>query len=320
MDRRSFVAGAALASGMWSGSARAAGSLLKIIYPYASGSGGDTLVRWLVDDLARQFDLKGIVENKTGADGRIGVQQVKTSSPDGETLLFTPFGTMVLFPTVFKDLPYDPVRDFAPVTQVATFDFGLAAGPMSKAKTLPELVDWLKKNPDQGSVGVPGLGALPHLLPLEFARQSSTRVQAVQYRGAAPAVTDAIAGHVPLVCAPLADLIGQAKAGGLQLLAVSGRARSPFMPDIPTFKEYGYDIVGSGWYAIYAPAQTPPAMLEKLNKGLIGAIKSESFQARARSVWLSPTGTSPSELAAIQKEDFERWAPIAKRIIDSAAR
>jgi tripartite-type tricarboxylate transporter receptor subunit TctC len=260
--------------------------------------------------MRKTLGVSAIVENKPGADGRIGVRDVKLANPDGTTLLFTPFGTMVLFPTVFKNLTYDAFNDFTPVTQVVTYNFGFAAGPMTSAKTLAELVDWLKKNPDKSDVGVPGLGALPHLLPLKFAADTGTKIQAIAYRGTAPALAAALGGEIPLVCAPLGDLVAQARAGTIKLLAASGTTRNQFVPEVPTFVEQGYDIVGSGWYGIFAPAKTPVAEVAKLNKALVDAIKGDVFQERARSLWLAPTGTTPAELAAIQKKDFERWAPV----------
>jgi len=290
--------------------AQAAGPVLKLVYPYAPGSGGDILARVLADYLQNKFGTPAIVENKPGADGRLGVRDVKIAQPDGMTLLFTPFGAMVLFPSVFKDLPYDAFKDFAPVTQVVTYDFGLAAGPMTPAKTLGELVDWLKANPDKGNVAVPGLGALPHLLPLKFAADTATKVQAIPYKGTAPALTDVMAGQVALVCAPLGDLVAQARSGSIRLLAASGKTRNQFVTEVPTFVEQGYDIVGSGWYGIFVPSQTPAAEIARLNKALVEAVHGNAFQERARSLWLAPTGTTPAELAAVQMQDFERWKPV----------
>ena len=311
MDRREFMTGvAAAASFAVGGTARAADSLLKFIYPYAPGSGGDVLVRVLADDLQKKLGISAIVDNKPGADGRIGVREVMHAEPDGNTLLFTPFGTMVLFPTVFKNLPYDAFKDFAPVTQALTYDFGLAAGPMSGVKTLPELTEWLKKNPDKGNVGMPGLGALPHLLPIKYAADAGVKIQAIPYKGTAPALTAAMSGEIALVSAPLGDLVAQHKAGAIRLLATSGKARSPYAPDVPTFKEQGYDIEGSAWYGIFAPAKTPAETIARLNKALVDSIRSESFKQRAASVFLTATGTTAQELGAIQQADFERWKPV----------
>ena len=311
MNRRNFLAGtASVAGALATRVAHAMASTVKLVYPYTPGSGGDILARVLADDIGKRLDITALVENKPGADGRIGVRQVKYSRPDGSELLFTPFGTMVLFPTVFKDLPYDAFTDFTPVTQVVTYDFGLAVGPMANVKSLAELATWLKQNPEKGHVAVPGLGALPHLLPLKFAMDSNTRIDALAYKGTQPALTAAMAGQLPLVCAPLSDLVPQAQAGAIRVVAVSGTNRSAYLPDVPTFKEQGFDIVGSGWYGLFAPSKTPADIVAKLNGALTESIRSDEFSARARSLFLTPAPTTPAELGAIQKADFDRWAPV----------
>ena len=313
MDRRSFLLGAAATmGGLAAGSVSEAGSTLKIVFPYAPGGGGDVLARLIADHLEKKMGISTIVENRTGADGRIGTRDVKQAEPDGKTLLFTPFGTMVLAPSVFKDLQYDPVADFAPVTQAVTFDFGFATGPMTKTKTLAELVAWLKKNPDQGNVAVPGLGTLPHLLPLKFAEAAGVKITAISHRGTVPSLTAVMGGQLPMVCGPLGDLVAQARAGTINLLATSGKKRHPQVAEVPTFIEQGYNISGSAWYAFYVPAKTPAVEIAKLHKEIIDAIRSPAFEERARSLWLNPTGTTPAELATIQREDFELWAPVIK--------
>lgn len=313
MDRRTFIIGtAATAASLLSVRAQAAGTTLKIVFPYTSGSGGDTLARVLADELEKKMGRATIVENKPGADGRIGVREVQHADPDGNTLLFTPFATMTLFPSVFDNLPYDPFNDFAPVTQVVTFDFGLATGPMTGAKSLPEVLEWLKKNPDKANVAVPALGTLPHLLPLKFAETAGIKLKAISYKGTAGSLTAIMGGQVPLACVPLGDLVAQSRAGTIHLLAASGKQRDPQVKEVPTFIELGYKISGSGWYGIFAPAKTPAAEIAKLNKALVDSIHSEAFKSKAASLWLNPTGTTPAELAAIQKADAEFWGPVVK--------
>jgi len=310
--RRTFLAGAAATAGAWLAGAANAATTLRFVYPYAPGSGGDVLVRLLAEDMQKALGSPAIVENKPGADGRIGVREVMRAEPDGNTLLYTPFGTMVLFPSVFKDLGFDPFTDFKPVTQVATFDFGFATGPMTKVRTLAELIDWLKKNPDASNVAVPGLGTLPQLLPLKFAAETGTRIDAIAYRGTAPALTAVVSGQIALICAPLGDLVAQAQAGAITLLAASGKTRNPLITEVPTFIEQGFNLWGSGWYAVFAPAKTPDARIAELAKELVKSIRGDAFRARAHALWLSPTGTTAAELGAIQKADFELWSPVFK--------
>jgi tripartite-type tricarboxylate transporter receptor subunit TctC len=309
MDRRAFVA-AGLAAGV--APARGQGAPIRFFYPYAPGSGGDLLIRFLADQIGRETNETVVVENRTGADGRIGVRDVKLAPPDGRTMLFTPFGTMVLFPSVYASLPYDVFKDFTPISQVVAYDFGLAAGPMFPGKTLADLVAWLKAEPTKANFGMPGSGAMPHFIPLQLGALAGFSITAIAYKGSVPAVSEAIAGHLPLVCAPLSDLVEQHRAGTIRLLASSGRERSPYAADVPTFFEQGYDIVASGWYAIFAPAGSPPAMVGKISSIVARAMRSEAGKSLALKLGLSPSGTTPAELGAIQKADFERWAPVVK--------
>src|SRR5439155_14164246 len=162
--------------------------------------------------------------------------------------------------------------DFLPVAQVASFDFAIAVGPQVPAKTLKELVDWVKANPTQGSYGTPAAGTLPHFFAVSFARTAGLDLRHVSYRGSAAALTDLVGGQIPIVVTTTSDLLEQHKAGRIRVLATSDAQRSPFLPDVPTFKEAGYDIQGSGWYGIFAPAKTPPDVVERLNTGIVAAI------------------------------------------------
>ena len=310
--RRLLKAGLGTIAAAANATARAQSTTIRFIYPYAPGNGSDALIRVLADVVEQKLGVAAIVENRTGADGRVGVRDAKAAEPDGKTFLFTPFGTMVLFPTFYANLPYDPVADFAPVAQLTTVDFGLAAGPKTPAKNLSELATWLKQNPGEGTFGVPGIGAMPHFLPLRFASLIGAQLRPIAYRGALPAVTDAMAGHIPLVSAALSDLLAQHRAGTIRLLAVSGRERSAFAPEVPTFVEQGYDVQALGWYALYAPARTPAKAIDDVGRIVVDWLHSDPGRERCRQLWMNPTGTTPGELAAIQKADRDAWAPVIK--------
>lgn len=292
--------------------AQLAAEPIKIIFPFAAGGSGDGLARLLAEHMRASLDQPVIVENRTGAQGRLGVQAVKSAAPDGKTILLTPVAPMSIYHHVYKSLAYDPVADFEPLSQVATFDFALAVGPQVPVKSLKELVAWVKANPNQGSYGTPAAGALPHFFAVAFAKAAGLDIRHVSYRGSAAAMADVVAGQVPIIVTTTADVTEQHKAGRIRVLATSDTARSPFLPDIPTFKEAGYDIVGSGWYALYAPAKTPPEMIAKLNKAIVAAVKTPQVRERLLAFALVPTGTSAAELAKIQKADSDRWAPAIK--------
>jgi tripartite-type tricarboxylate transporter receptor subunit TctC len=285
---------------------------IRIIFPFAAGGSGDALARLLAEHLRTTLNLPVIVENRTGAQGRLGVQAVKAAAPDGKTLLLTPVAPMSVYQHVYKSLAYDPIADFQPLSQIATFDFALAVGPQVPAKSLKELVDWVKANPAEGSYGIPAAGSLPHFFGVLFAKTAGLDLRHVGYRGSAAALIDLVAGQLPIVVTTTADLLEQHKAERIRVLATSDRQRSPFLPDIPTFKEAGYDIVGSGWYGVFAPAKTPPETVEKLSAALAAGVQSPPIKERLLAVGLQPTGTTAAELGSVQKADSELWAPAVK--------
>ena len=292
--------------------AQVGGEPSRIIFPFAAGGSGDALARLIAEHLRVALDRPVIVENRAGAQGRIGVQAVKAAAPDGKTLLLTPVAPMSVYQHVYKSLAYDPIGDFEPVAQVATFDFALAVGPQVPAKTLKELVDWVKANPTQGSYGTPAAGTLPHFFAVTFARAAGLDLRHVGYRGSAAALTDLVGGQIPIVVTTTSDLLEQHKAARIRVLATSDRQRSPFLPDMPTFKEAGYDIQGTGWYGIFLPAKTPHDIVERLNKAVVAAMQTPAVKERLLAFGLQPTGTTAAELARIQKADSELWAPAVK--------
>ena len=289
--------------------AQLGGDPVRIIFPFAAGGSGDALARLLAEHMRASLDQPVIVENRTGAQGRLGVQAVKAAEPDGKTILLTPVAPMSVYQHVYKALVYDPVADFVPLSQVATFDFALAVGPQVPAKSLKELVDWVKANPNQGTYGTPAAGTLPHFFAVSFAQAAGLDLRHVGYRGSAGALTDLVAGQIPIVVTTTSDVLEQHKAQRIRALATSDKQRSPFLPDIVTFREAGFNIEGTGWYGLFAPAKTPAAAINRLSKAIIAAVNMPQVKERLLAFGLVPTGTTPAELAKIQKSDSELWAP-----------
>lgn len=281
---------------------------LRIIYPFPGGGSGDTLTRLIAERLGVALERPVIVEPRVGAAGRLGVQAVKTSEPDGNTLLVTPIAPMAVYQSVYPALDYDPVRDFAPVSQVATFDFAVCIDPKIPANKLSELVTWLKANPTKANFGTPGAGTLPHFFGLMFAKAAGAPLQHVAYKGGVLALTDLMGSQIPIVFLSTNELTELHKAGRIRVLATSGTQRSPFLPEIPTFRESGYDIEGNGWWGFFAPAGTPAATISKLSGAIAAIVQSDDVKARIAQIGLKPTGTPPDEFARIQREDIERWA------------
>lgn len=285
---------------------------IRIVFPFAAGGSGDALARLLGEHLRLALGQPVIVENRAGAQGRLGVQAVKGAAPDGKTLLLTPVAPMSVYAHVYKSLAYDPIADFEPVGQVATFDFALAVGPQVPAKTVRELVDWVKANPTQGSYGTPAAGTLPHFFAVSFAKAAGLDLRHVGYRGSAAALTDLVAGQIPIVVTTTSDLLEMHRAGRIRVLATSDKQRSPFLPELPTFREAGYAIEGTGWYGVYAPARTPAAVVAPITRALAEAVRKPEVKERLLAFGLQPTGTSGAELAAIQKADSDLWAPAVR--------
>ena len=285
---------------------------LRIVSPYAAGGVGDVLMRLMAESLRTSLGRPVIIENKPGAAGRLGVQYVKDAPADGSVLLFTPIAPMSVFPHVYDRLGYDAVADFQPVSQIATFDLGVAVGPAVPAKSVKELVDWLKAHPAQASYGTPAAGSLPHFFALLFSKAAGVEMRSVPYKGNPPALADLIGGHLPVYFTSTQDLVENYKGGRLRVLATSGAQRSPVLPDVPTFREAGYAIQGDGWYAVFAPAATPPETVARLSAAIVTAARMPEVTARMEALGLRPTGTSPAELARIQRADLDLWGPVIR--------
>jgi tripartite-type tricarboxylate transporter receptor subunit TctC len=285
---------------------------IRIVFPSPAGGAGDALVRMLAELMRDSLGRPVIVENRGGAGGRINVLSVKDAPADGSVLLFTHLGPMAVFPLVYDNLGYDPVADFAPISQVATFDMGVAVGSSVPAKSLKELIDWLKANPGRASYGSPAAGSLPHFFAVQLGQMTGLDLAHVAYKGSPPAITDLIAGHLPAYFGPAQELIEAHKAGRIRVLATSGTARSSVLSDVPTFREAGYDIHGEVWFGVYAPGKTPADVIARLNKAIVTALHSPEIRAKMPAMGLRPTATSGAELAKIQRQDFQRWGPVVK--------
>lgn len=285
---------------------------LRFVVPYVAGGGFDSLLRLMAERLRTSLGRPVIVESKPGAAGRLGVRYVKEAPADGSVLLTVPIAPMSVFPHVYQDLGYDAVADFRPVSQIATFDLGLAVGPAVPVTSVKDLVAWLKANPDKASYGTPAAGSLPHFFALMFGSAAGVELRHVPYKGNAPALADLTGGHLPLYFTSTPDLVELHKSGRLRVLATSGSERSIVLPDVPTFAEAGYAIEGTGWYGIFAPAQTPEPVVTRLSEAIVAASHAPEVVARMQVLGVRPTGTTAAELARIQRADLDRWGPVIR--------
>ncbi len=285
---------------------------IKVLYPFAAGGSGDVLTRIVADQITSALGTAAIVENRTGAAGRLAAKAVATAPPDGLTLLLASSPMMVIYPHSYAALDYDPVKDFAPIAATAAFDIALAVGPQIAARTVGDLVALVRANSAQASYGSPGAGGLGHFGAVMFATSAKLELRHVSYRGSGAVLTDLVAGQLPMAVLPLGDVTEQHKAGKLRALASAGPRRSSFLPDVPTFKELGFSFEGQGWYGLYAPAMTAPEVIVRLNKAVVDGLAKPDVKERIAKLSLEAIPSTPAGLAARQKADLERWGPVVK--------
>jgi tripartite-type tricarboxylate transporter receptor subunit TctC len=283
---------------------------LKIVVGFPPGGSADTLARLIGEQLRGQYDPV-VVENKPGAGGRIALQQVKRAAPDGQTVIVLPSGPMVLFPHVYKKLDYDAVTDFTPISLIANFQFGVVAGPASKAKNVADMVAAARAQPGVASYGTPGLGTLPHFMGVLFEQQVGAKLNHVPFQGGGPANTALLGGHIDYKFDVVSETAELHRAGKVRIIAVTGATRDPQVPEVPTLKESGVDMVATAWFAMYGPAHLNPATRDRLQQAVSAAVKSPALSERLKGLGYEPVGSTAAELAAAQAADLKRWqAPI----------
>ncbi|MDH4094488.1 MAG: Bug family tripartite tricarboxylate transporter substrate binding protein [Betaproteobacteria bacterium] len=302
---------AALALALTSLGTHAQQGTIKFLVGFPAGASLDAMTRMVAEKMQASLGQNVIVENRAGAAGQIAMNALKTSPADGTVLVMTPLVTVVTAPHIQK-LPYDPFADFAPVAHTADFLFAFAMGPATPAKSLKEYVGLVKQDAKYGNYASAATGSLPHFFSLLFAEKAGLKMNHIGYRGTAAAMTDLLGGQIAAFMGTVSDVAPQHKAGKIVAVATSGATRSKHLPDIPTFKELGYDIEGGGWYAAYAPAGTPAATIDRLSKAIIAALKEPDVRQRLDNYGMEPSGLGPAELARIHKRDYDLWGPVIK--------
>jgi len=286
---------------------------VRILVGFAPGASGDTVVRLIADRMMTSLGTNVLVENRAGASGMLAAEALKHAAPDGRTLMFAPIAVTVFAPLTYANLRYDPVRDFAPVSLAANFQFALAVAPGTPAKTLHEYIAWARANPRQATIGVPIAGGPSHFLAVMLARSTGVDLAVVPYKGSAPLVTDLMGGQVPAGIPLVSDVVKHQQSGKVHMLASFGSRRSPLAPDVPSVRELGLAAAeGTFWWAFYAPAGTPRPTVDRLSTAIASAIKTPEVTERLLALDLEPVGSTPDELARRMAEDAARWAPIVK--------
>jgi tripartite-type tricarboxylate transporter receptor subunit TctC len=287
---------------------------IRVVVPFAPGGPTDITARHLAKKLTEIFGQPVVVDNRAGANGMIGAELVAKSKPDGYTLLMPTSSTMAINPAVYAKLPYDPIRDFAPVTPVVAAPVLLVVTPSLPARSVKELISIAKSHPGEMVFASTGAGSNTHIALELFRDQVGIKVTHVPYKGAGPAVTDVIGGQAQAMFADLPVLTPFVKAGRLRALAVAGFDRTAMFPDIPAMKELGYPRFNARqWYGVFAPVATPREIVMRLNEAIKQAVASPELRERYAEIGADVFILSPEEYAVFLKSEIDRWREIVKK-------
>ncbi len=302
--------GAAVASSALPAFAQTAA--VKILVGFPPGGSADATARLIAEKMTASMGSPVIVENRPGAGGRIAAQAVKDAAADGNTLMLVPMAVMVVQPVVFKSIKYDTTKDFTPIGNAVTFPLALATGPATPAKTMAELVAWVKANPTQANYGSPATGSLPHFLGEMLGQAAGVKMQHVPYQGGAPLMTALLGGQLPMGFDTPLEFAENHRAGKLRILAVSSPQRMAQFPEVPTLRESGINIEATGWFGVFGPAGMAANRTEALSSAMQAALKQADVMAKLSNLGLLAVPESSTDMAKRMAADKARWEPVIK--------
>ena len=286
---------------------------LRLIVPFTPGGVTDTSGRLIAESLGKRLGQQVVVDNKPGASGNIGTALAKGSAPDGYTLVLGFDGTMVINPHVFSKLPFDPVKDFAPIGKIGDATLILVANPNVPAKSLLDVVNLSKSTAGGLSFGTSGTGGTPHIAGELLKMRTGANLTHIPYKGGGQAMTDVLGGTIPLVYTAVAGAHGHVKAGKLKAIAVSSAQRTSSLPDVPTFAESGVpDFVVNSWVGLFAPTGTPAAIVTRLNTELNAVLNDATVREKLRAMGIEPSPGSADQYRDEVKRDLDRYGAVVK--------
>jgi tripartite-type tricarboxylate transporter receptor subunit TctC len=280
---------------------------IRLIVGFAAGGSTDVTARIIAQALSERLGQPVVIENRGGAGGNIGADAVAKADPDGYTLLMATSSTFAANPNLYKTLPFDVQKDFAPITVTAFIPNLLVVNPSVPANNVAEFITYLKANPEKLNFASAGNGTSQHLSGELFNSLAGVRMTHVAYRGGAPAVSDLLGGQVQVIFAPLVEVIQQVRAEKLRALGITTAKRSPLLPEVPTILESlpGYEV--ALWNGLLAPAKTPPDIIERVNRATIEALRSPEVKAKLAEQGSEPVGNTPAEFKAFIESELVKW-------------
>lgn len=283
---------------------------LRIIVPYPAGGGSDRSARLIAEGLRTRLNTTVVVENLTGAGGRLAMQQVAKMPAGANVLVVVNPALIVVAPLVFKNIGYDPDADFQPVSELSTYEMAIAVGAAVPVREFNHLTAWLRANPEKATFGVPATGSLPHFFALMVAEKAKASAQVVGYRGSAPLVIDLVGGHVPAAIDTFESLEPLHTGGKIKILATSGSKR--VLPAVPTFKEAGIDLAAKGWNTVYAKSTMSPERVKRYSEALKAVMSESSVRDQFIAMKVEPVAADANQTRASIKLFKDQWVPVIK--------
>ena len=290
--------------------------LAKILCGFPPGGTSDAMSRRIADKLRGNYANNVVVENKPGAGGQIAISLLKDSPADGSTMLLTPSSMLSIYPFVYKSLPYKPLEDVQPVSLACYFNHAFGVGPAVPAsvKTVKDFLAWAKDNPTKANYGSPGAGSMPHLIVGLLNKLTGSDLKHIPYRGSAPGIQDLLGGQISAMSSPIGDYLPHIKSGRLRILAISGLNRSPFVPEVPTYRQQGLPITVREWYGVFLPGKAKPDTVRRAAAYLQPALAQQDLITSMAQVGMEVESSSSQALMDLLQKDAEEWRRLIKQI------
>ncbi len=290
--------------------------LAKIICGFPPGGTSDAMSRRIADKLRGNYATNVVVENKPGAGGQIGVTTLRDSAADGSSLLLTPSSMLSIYPFVYKSLPYKPLEDVQPVSLACYFNHAFGVGPAvpESVKNMKDFLAWAKANPTKANYGSPGAGSMPHLIVGLLNKLTGNDLKHIPYRGSAPGIQDLLGGQISAMSSPVGDYLPYVKTGKLRILGISGINRSPFVPDVPTYRQQGFPITVREWYGVFLPGKASTQTVRRAAAYMQTALAQPDLVTSMAQFGMEVQSSSPQVLGDLLKADAEEWRRLIKQI------